>query len=134
MNAFALYTLAAALAILPAGSLRAQADSTPRPSRAPTTTAAAVPTSTGSSSAGSVVPGARIIDVAEEGTFVTLDDGTTWEVYLPDRTSTVGWRAGDLVIVSLNPVVVGQRYDYRLANGRTDSQAAVKFRGQMPRD
>ncbi len=134
MNAFALYTLAAALAILPAGSLRAQADSTSRPSRAPTTTAAAVPTSMESSSAGSVVAGARIIDIAEEGTFVTLDDGTTWEVYLPDRTSTVGWRAGDLVIVSLNPVVVGQRYDYRLTNGRTDSQAAVKFRGQMPRD
>jgi hypothetical protein len=81
----------------------------------------------------SVVPGLRIVAVADGGTFITLQDGTEWEVYLPDRTSTVQWRRGDWVTVKLAPIAQG-RYDYRLGNGRTDTGAIAKFRGRTGDD
>lgn len=81
----------------------------------------------------SVVPGLRIVDVADDGTFITLQDGTEWEVFLPDRTSTVQWRRGDWVTVKLAPIAQG-RYQYRLGNGRTDTDAVAKFRGRVGDD
>lgn len=77
----------------------------------------------------SVVPGLRVVDVADDGTFITLQDGTRWEVYLPDRPSTVQWKPGDFVTVKLAPIAQG-RYTYRLGNGRTDTDVVVKFRGR----
>jgi hypothetical protein len=114
----------ATMAVVPMRAARAQADSTERqlPERGAVMGAV-------ESAGPSVVNALRIIDVADDGTYITLQDGTTWEVYLPDRTSTAGWRKGDAVVVSFRPIVVGQNYGYELTNGRVDSGAAVKFRG-----
>jgi hypothetical protein len=80
----------------------------------------------------SIVPGERIARMDEGGTYIVLSDSTVWEVYLPDRTGTVGWREGDFLIVKKAPI--GQ-YDasyhtYELINGRTDERAVVSFRGR----
>lgn len=77
----------------------------------------------------SIVPGLRIANVEGDGSFITLQDGTQWEVYLPDRPSTATWRQGDFVTVKLRPIAEG-RYTYELTDGRTDSDAAVKLRGR----
>lgn len=81
----------------------------------------------------STVSGLRIIRVAEDGTSITLQDGTRWEVFLPDRPGTATWRRGDFVIVSLSPIIVGLRgaYRYTLEDGRADTRARVKFRGRV---
>ncbi|HET7551405.1 MAG TPA: hypothetical protein VFK04_08940 [Gemmatimonadaceae bacterium] len=81
----------------------------------------------------SIVPGERIARVDEEGTLIELRDGTVWEVFLPDRTSTVGWQEGDFLIVKKAPLGqnIGQdSYTYELINGRTKERAVVSFRGR----
>ena len=80
-----------------------------------------------------LVPGERIARMNEDGTLIELRDGTVWEVYLPDRTSTVGWREGDFLIVKKAPLGqhIGQDgYTYELINGRTEERAVVIFRGE----
>ena len=76
----------------------------------------------------SVVPGERIARMDEGGTLIELRDGTVWEVYLPDRTSTVGWKEGDFLIVKKAPIGHGN-YTYELINGRTEETAVVRFEG-----
>ena len=81
----------------------------------------------------SIVPGVRIAHMGEDGTFIMLRDGTVWEVYLPDRTSTAEWLEGDFVIVKEAPLGqhVGQDgYSYELINGRAKSVATVRFKGR----
>ncbi|HEU4584991.1 MAG TPA: hypothetical protein VFR95_04530 [Gemmatimonadaceae bacterium] len=80
-----------------------------------------------------LIPGERIARTADGGTFIVLRDSTVWEVFLADRTSTVGWREGDFLIVKKAPLGqnVGQRnYVFELINGRTDERAVVIFRGK----
>lgn len=81
----------------------------------------------------STVSGVRIIRVEQDGTLLTLQDGTRWEVFLPDRPGTATWRRGDFVIVSLSPIMVGLygAYRYTLEDGRADTRARVKFRGRV---
>lgn len=50
--------------------------------------------------------GRRVVRVGQDGTLVTLQDGTRWEIYLPDRPTTDAWRAGDFVILRDNPAPV----------------------------
>ena len=107
----------------PVAALHAQADTTER--QAPRRAVQPAPPN--------LVGAVRIIGVADGGTFVTLEDSTEWEVYLPDRTSSVTWRPGDAVILRLRYIIVGDHYDYELFDGRTDSRAAVKFRGLQER-
>ena len=71
-------------------------------------------------------PGARLISTPEDGTYVRLADGTLWEVYLPDRTSTVTWRRGDYVVVARAASSSGD-YDYVLADASTRARALVRF-------
>lgn len=81
----------------------------------------------------SIVPGERIARMDEGGTLIELRDGTVWEVYLPDRTSTVGWQEGDYLVVKEAPLGqdIGQDgYMYELINGRTKERAVVSFRGR----
>ena len=75
-----------------------------------------------------IVPGERIAHTGQGGTYIVLRDNTVWEVYLPDRTSTVGWREGDLPIVKKAPIGHGN-YTYELINGRTEETAVVRFEG-----
>lgn len=80
-----------------------------------------------------LIPGERIARTSQDGTFIELRDGTVWEVYLSDRTSTAGWRAGDFLIVKKAPLGqnIGQSiFDYELINGRTNERVVVSFRGK----
>jgi hypothetical protein len=84
-----------------------------------------------------VACGVRIANVLDGGSSIQLQDGTVWEVYLPDRPSTTLWRKGDYVVVRREPMARGT-YDYSILNGRagsgsyTDSRAFVRFRGKAP--
>jgi hypothetical protein len=77
----------------------------------------------------SIVPGEHIAHLGQDGTYIILRDNTVWEVYLPDRTSTVGWREGDFLIVKKAPVGHGN-YTFELINGRTEEKAIVRFEGK----
>ncbi len=77
----------------------------------------------------SLVPGERILTVGQGGTYIILRDHTVWEVYLPDRTSTVGWLENDFLVVKQAPVGHGN-YTYELINGRTEQTAIVRFEGK----
>jgi hypothetical protein len=70
----------------------------------------------------------RIEAVELGGLFVVLEDGSRWEVYLPHRTGTATWRAGDHVLIQQAPVRRGA-HTYRLQNGERNSVAAVRFAG-----
>jgi hypothetical protein len=81
----------------------------------------------------SLVPGERIARTGDDGTFIVLSDSTVWEVHLPDRTSTVGWREGDFLIVKKAPLgqnIDQNSYEFELINGRTNERAVVSFRGK----
>jgi hypothetical protein len=77
----------------------------------------------------SIVPGERVEHIGQGGTYIILRDNTVWEAYLPDRTSTVGWREGDFLIVKKAPVGHGN-YTFELINGRTEEKAIVRFEGK----
>lgn len=76
--------------------------------------------------------GARVANSADDGTVITLADGTMWEIYLPDRTATSGWHAGDFIIVRPQPAPVGD-YGYALVNGAARRTASARFAGLAPR-
>ncbi|MEJ7810933.1 MAG: hypothetical protein WKG32_11040 [Gemmatimonadaceae bacterium] len=67
--------------------------------------------------------------MSDGGGFVTLDDGTRWEVYLPDRPATDGWSADDVVLVRRRSAPVGE-FDHLLVNGAARDSASVRFAGR----
>jgi hypothetical protein len=72
----------------------------------------------------------RIRRVIANGTHVVLNDGTVWEVYLPDRPAVDTWRPGDLLVVREAPVMQGE-YDYTLKDGRTRKPVWVRLVGEL---
>lgn len=73
-----------------------------------------------------IPPAARLVSIPDDGGFVRLADGTLWEVYPPDRTSTDAWNAGDYITVSLAPAAVGD-YDHVLVDTNENTRAHVRF-------
>jgi hypothetical protein len=73
-----------------------------------------------------VPPAARLVSAPDDGSFVRLADGTLWEVYPPDRTSTDGWHAGDYITVSLASTAVGD-FDHVLVDTNANTRAHVRF-------
>jgi hypothetical protein len=73
-------------------------------------------------------PTLQVTEVREDGTFIVLQDGSTWEVFLPDRPSTVEWKVGDYVMVRERWIAQGD-YEYQLNNGRAHSVAVVRWAG-----
>ena len=73
-----------------------------------------------------VPPAARLVSTPDDGSFVRLADGTLWEVYLPDRTSTDEWHAGDYITVSLASTAVGD-FDHVLVDTNANTRAHVRF-------
>jgi len=73
-----------------------------------------------------IPPAARLVSIPDDGGFVRLADGTLWEVYPPDRTSTDAWNAGDYITVSLAPAAVGD-YDHVLVDTNANTRAHVRF-------
>ncbi len=130
---------AAMLALVPAARLQAQgADTTGAGQNAPPAAPQRLVLCSNSTSQ-NVLCGVRIANVTDGGTLIELQDGTRWEVYLPNRPATVTWRKGDYVLVERNPLPRGA-YDFILVNGRVgyydnkDTQAFVRFRGMAPEE
>jgi hypothetical protein len=73
-----------------------------------------------------VPPAARLVSTPDYGSFVRLADGTLWEVYLPDRTSTDEWRAGDYITVSAASTAVGD-FDHVLVDTNANTRAHARF-------
>jgi hypothetical protein len=138
MRIVLLGSLAAAMVLPPVVALRAQgADTTTATQSAPPAEPQRVVLCFGGFSQ-NVACGVRIANVVNGGTILELQDGTVWEVYLPDRTSTVTWRKGDYVLVRRSPLAQGS-YDYTILNGRaggeygdSGTRAYVRFRGKTP--
>ena len=74
--------------------------------------------------------GSRIAAVEDGGTKIVLNDGTHWEVNLPDRPSTTRWAKGDYVIVASLAIELNNTYFFQLINGRDGTTAAVAWRGK----
>jgi hypothetical protein len=123
MSAITRFLATTAVALSPL-ALAAQADTTAAP-QPPGTTAAA--------SQETLPPGTiRVRMTFDGGSYIALEDGSLWETYLPDRTSTDEWRPGDVVELRLRPIVQGAPtglFEYELVNGATRSTAAVRFAG-----
>jgi hypothetical protein len=73
-----------------------------------------------------VPPAARLVSTPDDGSFVRLADGTLWEVYPPDRTSTDEWHPGDYITVSLASTAVGD-FDHVLVDTNANTRAHVRF-------
>lgn len=73
----------------------------------------------------------QVIAVERLGSFIVLEDGTRWEVFLPDRTGTVTWQAGDHVLIQPHPIR-RRLHTHRLQNGERADVVAVRFAGMSP--
>jgi hypothetical protein len=72
----------------------------------------------------------RIRRVIGDGSHVMLNDGTVWEVYLPDRPSVDTWKPGDLLVVREAAVMQGD-YDYTMKDGRTRKLVWARLVGDV---
>lgn len=73
----------------------------------------------------------QVIAVERLGSFIVLEDGTRWEVFLPDRTGTVTWQPGDHVLIQPHPIR-RRLHTHRLENGERADIVAVRFAGMSP--
>jgi hypothetical protein len=67
--------------------------------------------------------GLAITEVTDGGSFVTLEDGSTWEIRLPQRPVASSWQAGDFVEVR-NVLAPVDRFEILLAKGDNDRAEA----------
>jgi hypothetical protein len=67
--------------------------------------------------------GLAITGVIDDGSFVTLEDGSTWEIRLPQRPVASSWQAGDVVEVR-NVLAPVDRFEILLARGDNDRAEA----------
>jgi hypothetical protein len=72
--------------------------------------------------------GLYIREVTDGGSFVTLEDGSIWEVRLPQRPVASSWRAGDFVQIR-NVWAPVQNFDFLLTHGDND-RAEVRLAGR----
>lgn len=75
--------------------------------------------------------GLTVTQVTDGGSFVTLEDGSVWEIRLPQRPVAASWRPGDFVELRsvLAPV---DRFEILLAQGDSDrAEARPAGRKQM---
>ncbi len=64
-----------------------------------------------------------VSQVADGGSFVTLEDGSVWEIRLPQRPVAASWQPGDLVELRQVHAPV-DRFEILLAKGDTDRAEA----------
>jgi hypothetical protein len=70
--------------------------------------------------------------VTEDGRYVTLQNGTVWEVEISDRATTGSWQPGDFVGIH-RIWAPRDGYDWLLTKTENVEQpAAVKFAGRRP--
>jgi hypothetical protein len=70
--------------------------------------------------------------LSEDGRYVTLQNGSVWEVEISDRATTGSWQAGDFVGIDRISAPRND-YDWRLTRTENVEQmAAVKLVGRRP--
>ena len=74
--------------------------------------------------------GLAITEVTDGGSFVTLEDGSIWEIRLPQRPVAASWQPGDFVELT-NVHAPVDRFTILLAHGDTD-RAEAKLAGRKP--
>lgn len=82
--------------------------------------------------AGAVVKtGLAVKNVQGGSRFVSLTDGSMWDVYTPDRGEVGVWRAQDPVYVRLATTNISGGYDREIVNASRNVLVRVKFAGQL---
>ena len=77
--------------------------------------------------------GLTIGEVTDDGSFVILEDGSVWEIRLPQRPVASSWRPGDFVQLKTIWAPV-DRFEILLAHGDTDrAEARLAGRKQLAR-
>ena len=75
--------------------------------------------------------GLTIREVTAEGNFVTLEDGSVWEIRLPQRPVASSWQPGDFVQLKTIWAPV-DRFEILLVHGDTDrAEARLAGRKQV---
>lgn len=74
------------------------------------------------------IAGARLFRSTGGGTFVMLEDGTMWEIYLPHRPETATWQQGDFIRVRHDNSPVGD-YEHQLVSAPGSSRVSARFAG-----
>ncbi|MEO8089385.1 MAG: hypothetical protein ABI703_03710 [Gemmatimonadales bacterium] len=72
--------------------------------------------------------GLGIREVIDDGSFVTLEDGSVWEIRLPQRPVASSWKPGDFVQLKTIWAPV-DRFETLLAHGDSD-RAEAKLVGR----
>ncbi len=67
--------------------------------------------------------GLTVTEVRDGGSFVTLEDGSVWEIRLPQRPVASSWQPGDFVEVR-NVLAPVDRFEILLAKGDYDRAEA----------
>ena len=67
--------------------------------------------------------GMTVTEVKDGGSFVTLEDGSIWEIRLPQRPVASSWQPGDFVEVR-NVLAPVDRFEILLARGDNDRAEA----------
>ncbi|HEX2219006.1 MAG TPA: hypothetical protein VHG35_09390 [Gemmatimonadales bacterium] len=76
--------------------------------------------------------GLYISGVEESGRYLTLEDGSLWEVEISDRATTASWQPDDFVNVSW---IAAPREDFAYLLSRVgdrEQRAAVRLAGRRP--
>jgi hypothetical protein len=76
--------------------------------------------------------GLYVREVTDGGSFVTLEDGSVWEIRMPQRPVASSWQAGDFVVLRTVSAPV-QDYDILLTHGDYDkAEARLSGRAHPP--
>jgi hypothetical protein len=67
--------------------------------------------------------GMTIAEVTDGGSFITLEDGSVWEIRLPQRPVASSWQPGDFVEIR-NVYAPVDRFEILLARGDSDRAEA----------
>jgi hypothetical protein len=75
--------------------------------------------------------GLSIREITDDGSFVTLEDGSVWEIRLPQRPVASSWQPGDFVQLKTIWAPI-DRFEILLARGDTDrAEARLAGRKQL---
>jgi hypothetical protein len=76
--------------------------------------------------------GLYVREVTDGGSFVTLEDGSVWEIRMPQRPVASSWQPGDFVLLRTIAAPV-QNYDILLTHGDYDkAEARLTGRAHQP--
>ena len=76
--------------------------------------------------------GLYVREVVDDGSYVILEDGSVWEIHLPQRPNASSWRPGDFVRLTTIAAPVDQ-FEILLAHDQNDkAEARLVGRDRAP--